>query len=134
MQKAFQAVLIDISPLPFFSVEENFIQLETKSQGNTPVKPSDTTVQKGKGKRHSKGLTTTKRWKPIATQRIRKPQNSSSIKGKPALTACTAKIKLINPDLTSKGKFPKAAEKKFVQGKVKVEFPKNTKFLTAFKH
>ncbi|MBW0475153.1 hypothetical protein O181_014868 [Austropuccinia psidii MF-1] len=58
-------------------------------------------------------------WTPIATQRDRKPQNSASIQGKPTLTTCTGNITVINPAVTSKGKLPKAAYKKFVQGTVK---------------
>ncbi|MBW0534593.1 hypothetical protein O181_074308 [Austropuccinia psidii MF-1] len=58
-------------------------------------------------------------WTPIATQRNRKPQNSASIQGKNTLTNFTGKITIINPVVTSKGKFPKAAENIFVQGTVK---------------
>ncbi|MBW0532217.1 hypothetical protein O181_071932, partial [Austropuccinia psidii MF-1] len=58
-------------------------------------------------------------WTPIATQKSRKPQNSASIQGKPTLTACTGKIPVINPVVTSKGKLPKSSDKKFVQGTVK---------------
>ncbi|MBW0552442.1 hypothetical protein O181_092157 [Austropuccinia psidii MF-1] len=58
-------------------------------------------------------------WTPIATPRNRKPPNSASIQGKPTLTTCTRKITVINPVVTSKGKFPKAADNKFVQGTVK---------------
>ncbi|MBW0584515.1 hypothetical protein O181_124230, partial [Austropuccinia psidii MF-1] len=58
-------------------------------------------------------------WTPIATQKIRKPRNSASIQGKPTLTACTGKITIINPVVTSKGKCPKSADNKFVQGTVK---------------
>ncbi|MBW0519403.1 hypothetical protein O181_059118 [Austropuccinia psidii MF-1] len=60
-----------------------------------------------------------KRWKPIATKRNIKPQNSASIQGKPTLTTSTGNITVINPVVTSKGKFPKAEDKKFVQGTVK---------------
>ncbi|MBW0463060.1 hypothetical protein O181_002775 [Austropuccinia psidii MF-1] len=101
------------------TVEEDYISLETQSQANIPVTPSEPEGIKGKGKRHSEGLITAKRWKPIATQRNRKPQNSASIQGKPTLTTCTGKITIINPVVTSKGKLPKAADNKFVQGKVK---------------
>ncbi|MBW0544539.1 hypothetical protein O181_084254, partial [Austropuccinia psidii MF-1] len=59
--------------------EENYIPLETQSQANTPVTPSEPEGSKGKGKRHSGGLITAKKWTPIATQRSRKPQNSASI-------------------------------------------------------
>ncbi|MBW0522219.1 hypothetical protein O181_061934 [Austropuccinia psidii MF-1] len=58
-------------------------------------------------------------WTPISTQRNRKPPNSASIQGKPTLTTCTGKITIINPVVTSKGKLPKAVDRKFVQGKVK---------------
>ncbi|MBW0542257.1 hypothetical protein O181_081972, partial [Austropuccinia psidii MF-1] len=99
--------------------EENYIPLETQSQANTPVTPSEPEVSKGKGKRHSEGLITAKKWTPIATQRNIKPQNSPSIQGKPTLTTCTWKITIINPVVTSKGKFPESADNKFVQGTVK---------------
>ncbi|MBW0496275.1 hypothetical protein O181_035990 [Austropuccinia psidii MF-1] len=49
----------------------------------------------------------------------RKPQNSASIQGKPTLITCTGIITIINPVLTSKGKFPKAIDRRFVQGTVK---------------
>ncbi|MBW0474541.1 hypothetical protein O181_014256 [Austropuccinia psidii MF-1] len=55
-------------------------------------------------------------WTPIATQRNRNPQNSALIQGKPTLTTCTGNITVINPVVTSKGKFPKSADNKFVQG------------------
>ncbi|MBW0491698.1 hypothetical protein O181_031413 [Austropuccinia psidii MF-1] len=100
-------------------VEKNYIPLETQSQASTPVTPSEPEGSKGKGKRHSESLITAKKWPPIATQRSRKPQTSASIKGKPTLTACTGKITIINPVVTSKGKLPKSADKKSVQGKVK---------------
>ncbi|MBW0539656.1 hypothetical protein O181_079371, partial [Austropuccinia psidii MF-1] len=58
-------------------------------------------------------------WTPIATQKRRKPKNSDSIRGKPTLTACTGKITIINPVVTSKGKLRKSADNKFVQGTVK---------------
>ncbi|MBW0508243.1 hypothetical protein O181_047958 [Austropuccinia psidii MF-1] len=58
-------------------------------------------------------------WTPIATHRSRKPQSSASIQGKPTLTTCIGKIKIINPAVISKGKFTKAVESKFVQGTVK---------------
>ncbi|MBW0477490.1 hypothetical protein O181_017205 [Austropuccinia psidii MF-1] len=90
----------------------------TQSDSNTPVTPSEPEGSKAKGKRHSEGLITAKGWTPISTQRNRKPQNSASIQGKPTLT-CTGKIKVINPVVTSKGKLPKAADNKFVQGTVK---------------
>ncbi|MBW0483471.1 hypothetical protein O181_023186 [Austropuccinia psidii MF-1] len=45
----------------------------------------------------------------------RKPQNSPSIQGKPTLITCTGIITIINPVLTSKGKFPKAIDRRFVQ-------------------
>ncbi|MBW0496417.1 hypothetical protein O181_036132 [Austropuccinia psidii MF-1] len=100
-------------------MEENYIPLETQSQANTPVTPSGPEGRKAKGKRHSEGLITAKRWTPIATQRNRKPQNSESIQGRPTLTTCTGKLTVINPVVTSKGKFPKAADNKFLQGTVK---------------
>ncbi|MBW0499428.1 hypothetical protein O181_039143 [Austropuccinia psidii MF-1] len=78
-------------------MEENYIPLETQSQSNTQVTPSEPEGSKGKGKRHSEGLITAKKWTPIATQRNRKPQNSVSIQGKS----------------------PKAVDRKFVQGAVK---------------
>ncbi|MBW0526420.1 hypothetical protein O181_066135 [Austropuccinia psidii MF-1] len=89
------------------------------SRANTPVTPSEQEGRKGKGKRHSEGLITAKKWTPIATQRSRKPQKSASIQGKPLLTACTGKITIINPVVTSKGKLPKLSDNKFVQGTVK---------------
>ncbi|MBW0561599.1 hypothetical protein O181_101314 [Austropuccinia psidii MF-1] len=100
-------------------MEENYIPLETQSQANTPVTPSEQEGSKGKGKRNSEGLITVKNWTPIATQRNRKPQNSAAMQGKPTLTTCTGNITVVNPVLTSKGKLPKAAENKFVQGTVK---------------
>ncbi|MBW0462328.1 hypothetical protein O181_002043 [Austropuccinia psidii MF-1] len=88
-------------------------------QANIPVTPSEPEGSKGKGKRHSEGPITAKRWTPIATHRNRKPQNSASIQGKPTLTACTGKITFINPVVNIKGKFPKAADNNSVQGTVK---------------
>ncbi|MBW0468507.1 hypothetical protein O181_008222 [Austropuccinia psidii MF-1] len=85
-----------------YCMEENYIPLETQSQANTPVTPSEPESRKGKGKRHSEGLITAKRWTPIATKRNRKPQNSASIQGKPTSTTCTGKTTIINPVLTSK--------------------------------
>ncbi|MBW0567276.1 hypothetical protein O181_106991 [Austropuccinia psidii MF-1] len=38
---------------------------------------------------------------------------------KPILTACTGKITVMNPVLISKGKLPRAGEKRFVQGPLK---------------
>ncbi|MBW0544362.1 hypothetical protein O181_084077, partial [Austropuccinia psidii MF-1] len=99
--------------------EENYIPPETQSQANTPVTPSEPEGSKGKGKRHSEVLITEKKWRPIATQRSRKPQNSASIQVKPTLITCTGKITIINPVVTSKGKLPKSADNKFVQGTVK---------------
>ncbi|MBW0564622.1 hypothetical protein O181_104337 [Austropuccinia psidii MF-1] len=98
---------------------EDYIPVETQSQANTQVTPSEREGSKGKGKRHSEGLITEKKWTPIDTQRSRKPQNSASIEGKPTPTVCTGKITIINPVLTSKVKFPKSADSKFVQGTVK---------------
>ncbi|MBW0551082.1 hypothetical protein O181_090797 [Austropuccinia psidii MF-1] len=103
----------------FDSVEESYIPLGTQSQANTPVTPSEPGGSKGKGKRHSEGLITARKWTAIATQRNRNPQNSASIQGKPTLTTCTGKITINDPVVTSKGKFPKSAEKNFVQGTVK---------------
>ncbi|MBW0494833.1 hypothetical protein O181_034548 [Austropuccinia psidii MF-1] len=68
---------------------------------------------------HSEGLITGMNWTPIATQRNRKPQNSASIQGKPTLTTFKGKITIINPVVTSKGKLPKAVDRKFVQRTVK---------------
>ncbi|MBW0470790.1 hypothetical protein O181_010505 [Austropuccinia psidii MF-1] len=115
-------------------MEENYIPLETQSQANTPVTPSEPEGSKGKGKRHSEGLITAKKWTAIATQRNKKPQKSASIQGKPTLTTCTWKITIINPVETSKGKSPKSADNKFVQGTVKGKYTKNIKFLAACKH
>ncbi|MBW0529112.1 hypothetical protein O181_068827 [Austropuccinia psidii MF-1] len=112
----------------FDSVEENYIPLETQSQTNTPVTPSEPEGSKGKGKRHSEALITATKWTPIATQRSRKPQSSASMQGKPTLTACTGKITIINPVVTSKGKLPKAEDNKFVQGTVKGKYLKNINF------
>ncbi|MBW0512954.1 hypothetical protein O181_052669 [Austropuccinia psidii MF-1] len=100
-------------------LEDNFIPLEPKSQANIPVTPSEPEVSKGKVKRHSESLITAKNWTPIATQKSRKPQNSDSIQSTPTLTACTGKITIISVVVISKGKFPKSADKKFVQGTVK---------------
>ncbi|MBW0564779.1 hypothetical protein O181_104494, partial [Austropuccinia psidii MF-1] len=87
--------------------EENFIPLETQSQGSTPVIPGEPQSRKGKGKRHSESLITARKWTPIATQRSGKLQNSASIQGKQTLTTSKGKITIIHPVLTSKGKFPK---------------------------
>ncbi|MBW0489878.1 hypothetical protein O181_029593 [Austropuccinia psidii MF-1] len=101
------------------TVEDSFIPLESQSQATISVTPSEPEGSKVKGTRHSEGLIKAKNWTPIATQKSRKPRNSASIQGKPTLTACTGKITLINPVVTSKGKFPKSADNKFVQGTVK---------------
>ncbi|MBW0481021.1 hypothetical protein O181_020736 [Austropuccinia psidii MF-1] len=111
------------------TIEENFIPLGTQSQDSTQVIPSEP-EGKGKGKRHSESLITAKKWTTIATQRSRKPQDSASIQGKPALIACTGKITIIIPVVTSKGQFPKAVYNKFVQGTVKGRYPKNIKLVT----
>ncbi|MBW0524503.1 hypothetical protein O181_064218 [Austropuccinia psidii MF-1] len=87
-----------------------------------PVTLSEPKGRKGKGKGHSESLITAKKWTPIATQKTRKPQNSASIQHKPTLTACTGKITIINPIVTSKGKFPKSADNKFLPGTVKETF------------
>ncbi|MBW0575788.1 hypothetical protein O181_115503, partial [Austropuccinia psidii MF-1] len=84
------------------TMEDNFIPLESQSQANTPVTPSEPEGSKGKGKRHIEGLITAKKWTPIATQNSRKPRNSASIQGKPTLISCMGKIALINPVVTSK--------------------------------
>ncbi|MBW0538773.1 hypothetical protein O181_078488 [Austropuccinia psidii MF-1] len=55
----------------------------------------------------------------MATQRSRKPRNSASIQGQAALTACTGKITIINPVVTSKGKLHKSEDNKCVQRTVK---------------
>ncbi|MBW0583038.1 hypothetical protein O181_122753, partial [Austropuccinia psidii MF-1] len=89
------------------------------SQANTIVTPSEPEGSKGKGKRHSEGLMTAKKWTPIATQKNRKPQNSASIQGEPTLINCTGKITIINPVETYEGKLPKSADNNFVQGTVK---------------
>ncbi|MBW0518436.1 hypothetical protein O181_058151 [Austropuccinia psidii MF-1] len=98
---------------------ENDIPLETQSQANTPVTPSEPEGSKGKVKRHSECPITAKKWTPIATQKSRKPLNSDSIQGKPTLIAYTGKITIINPVVTSNGNFTKSADNKFVQGAVK---------------
>ncbi|MBW0572101.1 hypothetical protein O181_111816 [Austropuccinia psidii MF-1] len=102
-----------------WNLEENYIPLETQSQANTPVTASEPEGRKGKGKRHSEGLITAKQWTPIATQRSRKPRNSESIQSKPTLITCTGKITIINPVVSSKGKLPKSADNKLLQGPVK---------------
>ncbi|MBW0482491.1 hypothetical protein O181_022206 [Austropuccinia psidii MF-1] len=110
-----------------YCMEENYIPLQTQSQANTPVKPAEQDGSKGKGKRHSEGLIAEKKWTPIATQKSRKPQNSASIQGKPTLTACTGKMTIINPVVTSKSKLHKSADNKFVQGTVKETLPSKGK-------
>ncbi|MBW0484955.1 hypothetical protein O181_024670 [Austropuccinia psidii MF-1] len=60
-------------------MEENYTPLETQSEKNRSVTPSEPEGSKGKGKRHREGLITANKWTPIATQRNRKPQNSASI-------------------------------------------------------
>ncbi|MBW0501740.1 hypothetical protein O181_041455 [Austropuccinia psidii MF-1] len=100
-------------------LEEKYIPLETQAQANTPSTPSEPEGRRGKGKRYSKGLIKVKKWPPIATKRNKKPQIFASIQGKPTLTACTWKINIINPVVTSKGKLPKSADNKFVQGTFK---------------
>ncbi|MBW0509330.1 hypothetical protein O181_049045 [Austropuccinia psidii MF-1] len=86
---------------------------------HTQVPCSEPEGSKGKGKRHSEGLSTAKNWAPIATRRNRKPQSSASIHGKPTLATFTGKITIIDPAVTSKGKLPKAVHNKFVQCTVK---------------
>ncbi|MBW0587593.1 hypothetical protein O181_127308 [Austropuccinia psidii MF-1] len=109
----------DVELLIQLHLEENYIPLETQSQPKAPVTPSEPEGSTGKGKRHSEGLITAKKWRPIATKRNRKPLNSASIQGKPTLTTCTGKVTIINPVVTSKHKLPKSADNKFVQGTVK---------------
>ncbi|MBW0512944.1 hypothetical protein O181_052659 [Austropuccinia psidii MF-1] len=110
--------------IEIYEVEESFIPLEAQSQGSTPVISAEPESREGKGERHSESLITAKNWTPIATQRSRKPQNSPSIQGKPTLITFTGKITLISTFVTSKGKLPKAVDNKFVQGTVKVKYPK----------
>ncbi|MBW0563468.1 hypothetical protein O181_103183 [Austropuccinia psidii MF-1] len=100
-------------------VEENFIQLETQSQANTPLTPSEPEGSKGKGKRHSGGLITNRKLIPIATPRGRKPLNYASIQGKQTLITCKGNITIINPVVTSKGRFLKALDNTFLQGTVR---------------
>ncbi|MBW0513784.1 hypothetical protein O181_053499 [Austropuccinia psidii MF-1] len=92
---------------------------QMSSEAHIPVTPSEPEGSKGKGKRHSEGLIKYEKWTPIATQRNQIPQTSASRQGKPTLTTWTGKITVINPAVTSKGKFPKAADNKFVQGTFK---------------
>ncbi|MBW0516515.1 hypothetical protein O181_056230 [Austropuccinia psidii MF-1] len=99
--------------------------LETQSQAKIPATPSEPEGSKGKGKRHSEGLFTAKKWTQTATQRSRKLPNSTSIQAKPTLITCKGNITIINPVVTSKGKFPKAVDNKLVQGTVKVKYPNN---------
>ncbi|MBW0520348.1 hypothetical protein O181_060063 [Austropuccinia psidii MF-1] len=73
-------------------------------------------------------------WKPISTQRNIRAQNSASIQGQPNLPTCTGNITIINPVVTSKGKLPKAVDRKFGQGPLKGKYPKNIELLTACKH
>ncbi|MBW0499703.1 hypothetical protein O181_039418 [Austropuccinia psidii MF-1] len=120
MQAELQEVLADINPYHSVSVEETFIPLETHSQGNTPVVPSDTEFQKGKGKMNSESLIPNKEWIPIATQRIGKPQGSASIKGKPTLIMFKWRITMINPVVTSKGKYSKEVDKNVYKVESKV--------------
>ncbi|MBW0475768.1 hypothetical protein O181_015483 [Austropuccinia psidii MF-1] len=81
-------------------------------------------MQKGKGKRHSENLINRKNWKPIDTQKTRKPEDSASRHGKKTLINCTRKITISNTAVTSKEKFTKAAAKKLIQGTVKGKYPK----------
>ncbi|MBW0518594.1 hypothetical protein O181_058309 [Austropuccinia psidii MF-1] len=134
MQIAVEEVSTYIRPIFLFdSVEENFIPLEPQSQGSAPVIPSEP-ESKGKGKRHSERLITAKTWTPIATQRIRKPQTSASIQGKPTLRTCTGKITVIAAVVTFKGKLLKSVDNKFVQGTVNGRYANKIKFLTSCKH
>ncbi|MBW0530003.1 hypothetical protein O181_069718 [Austropuccinia psidii MF-1] len=118
MQISLPELLTDIIPLPLFQWEK-IIPLETQSQVNTKVSPSDTVSQKGRAKRNSESLITSTTQTPIAAQRTRKPQTSSSIKGRPTFITCKGNITIINSVVTSKGKLPREAENKFVQGTVK---------------
>ncbi|MBW0518245.1 hypothetical protein O181_057960 [Austropuccinia psidii MF-1] len=104
-------------------MEETYIPLETQSQANTPVTSSEPEGSKDKGKRNNEGLIKAKKWTPIATQRSRKLRNSALIQGKTTLTTCTGKITVIGPVVTSKGKLPKLADNKFVQGTFKARRP-----------
>ncbi|MBW0494893.1 hypothetical protein O181_034608 [Austropuccinia psidii MF-1] len=106
-------------PEAIIRVEENYIPLETHSQANKPVTPSDPKGSKGKGKKHSEGLITAKKCTPIPIQRNRKPQSAAPTQGKPTLTTCKGKIEIINLVVTSKGKLPKAVDSRFVKGTVK---------------
>ncbi|MBW0462886.1 hypothetical protein O181_002601 [Austropuccinia psidii MF-1] len=111
-------------------MEENSIQLEEKSQEDSPVTPSDMEhVHNGKGKRKRKSLITTKKWIQIATQRPKKQHGSDCIHGKPTIISSKGKTKFISPVVTSEGKFPKASEKSLVQRTVKGKNPKKRSFL-----
>ncbi|MBW0566854.1 hypothetical protein O181_106569 [Austropuccinia psidii MF-1] len=84
--------------------------------------------------RREKGIGTAKalyqtKGTSIATQRTRKPANSESIQDKPTLIMFTGKITIIDPVVTSEGKFPKAADNTFVQETVKGKYPKNKNVL-----
>ncbi|MBW0479637.1 hypothetical protein O181_019352 [Austropuccinia psidii MF-1] len=79
-------------------------------------------MPKGKGKRHSESLISNKTWTLIATKRTRKPQSSASIQDEQTLIPCTRNFAIVNSIVTSKGKFPKAAGRKFVQGTVKGKY------------
>ncbi|MBW0527272.1 hypothetical protein O181_066987 [Austropuccinia psidii MF-1] len=96
---------------PCVSVEERFLPPEARPQGSPPVTPPGTDpVEKGKAKRYSEVLISNKELKPIATWRIQKPQILASKKFKPTLIACNGRIKIINPLLASKDKFPKRVD------------------------
>ncbi|MBW0590665.1 hypothetical protein O181_130380 [Austropuccinia psidii MF-1] len=99
-------------------MEENFIRLEERSQGYSPVTTLDTQNLQ-KGKRKSESLIKTKKWTGIAPQRPRKPHSYASIQVKPTLITYKGKMTVTTPVVTSKGKFLKAAERKFVQGTVR---------------
>ncbi|MBW0524162.1 hypothetical protein O181_063877 [Austropuccinia psidii MF-1] len=91
-------------------------------------------MHKGKEKREMELLITEKKWTPIAPHRARKPQNSSSIQGKPTLITYTVDLTVIKPDVASQVRFPKALEHKFVQIKVKAKHPSNKKLFTNCRH
>ncbi|MBW0563891.1 hypothetical protein O181_103606 [Austropuccinia psidii MF-1] len=129
MQKHFQESKLTLSPHICLLVEESFIPLGEKSRDSSPVTPSDTEhMEKGKGKRKSEILISAQKWTPISMHRPRKPHLSSEKQGRPTLITFKGKITAINPVANSKGKFPKAAEKKSLQGTVKGKYPKKKVF------
>ncbi|MBW0462728.1 hypothetical protein O181_002443 [Austropuccinia psidii MF-1] len=91
-----------------------------QSQRNPSATPPDTEKgKKAKGNRNSIILISTKKWKPIATQRTKKPPTSVFTQGKPALDTCEGKITIINPVVASKDKFTKEVDQKLVRDAVK---------------